>query len=157
MRPPENHCLEAFDIEKNIWKTVNYITDNLKLRTVLKKERVPVVITNMYYLAVWMFWGSALAAACCTHQGFAPGTHPLTTAIVKITVFFDLTAGLRPWTRTLDHFPRRGFTPRPAPSTISLDNILAHFQNYEISEIFCTNGDQKRHNFVPRIFLRAAP
>ena len=26
--------VEAFDIEKNIWKTVNYITDNLKLRII---------------------------------------------------------------------------------------------------------------------------
>ena len=26
--------VEAFDIEKNVWKTINYITDNLKLRII---------------------------------------------------------------------------------------------------------------------------
>lgn len=26
--------VEAFDIEKNMWKTINFITDNLKLRIV---------------------------------------------------------------------------------------------------------------------------
>ena len=26
--------VEAFDIEKNLWKTINFITDNVKLRII---------------------------------------------------------------------------------------------------------------------------